>query len=222
MSDAEQRIPKQPERLFHYTSIESLALILDSRSFLFRRVDLLDDVLEGRAADIQNVGRFYFVSCWTADAAESIPFWHMYTNGMKGVRIELPSFPFIYYDQVGAPVSHIDVTESGNYLPVDPKRQLRFDVDMVTLFHPSMGFLYPIQYIPLEDLIPPQFVVGYDGGVAVATSSIASKKSDHWRFQKEWRYVINVMPRDFFNYNPAEKKPRTTLVETDRRYANEC
>ena len=44
--------------------------------------------------DIQNFGRFYYVSCWNKSSRESIPLWTMYSQDMTGVRIELPEFPF--------------------------------------------------------------------------------------------------------------------------------
>lgn len=51
--------------IFHYTSVESLALILDSGNFRFSRLDTVDDVEEAQSILTINWGKFFFVSCWT-------------------------------------------------------------------------------------------------------------------------------------------------------------
>lgn len=83
-----------PDRIFHYTSVETLALILSSRKIRFSRLDRLDDALEGPMIDGIHFNKYFFVSCWTSQSAENIPQWHLYTEKMTGVRIELPSYPF--------------------------------------------------------------------------------------------------------------------------------
>lgn len=73
--------------LYHYTSIETLALILKNKTIRFSSLSRVDDVEEEATADYGNLGRFTFVSCWTNDLEESIPLWNLYTPNMTGVRI---------------------------------------------------------------------------------------------------------------------------------------
>ena len=80
--------------IYHYTSIESLALILKTRKLRFTRLDGVDDVREAQAHAGIDFGKFFFVSCWTQEIKESIPQWSMYSREMQGVRLELPEFPF--------------------------------------------------------------------------------------------------------------------------------
>ena len=78
------------EHIHHYTTIDTLALILRNRTIRFNRLDRVDDVSESQTASRIQFGKYYFVSCWTHSHEESIPQWHMYTDLMSGVRISLP------------------------------------------------------------------------------------------------------------------------------------
>lgn len=84
----------QPEFLYHYTSIEALASILKNRTIRFNKLNRVDDVTEGKSHDFDYISEYFFISCWTDLEEESIPFWNMYTPGIKGVRIKLPSSLF--------------------------------------------------------------------------------------------------------------------------------
>jgi hypothetical protein len=82
------------DRICHYTNLESLALILKTRRIRFTRMDRVDDIREAQQHLGIEFGKYFFVSCWTSDTKESIPQWNMYSDQMRGVRIELPAFPF--------------------------------------------------------------------------------------------------------------------------------
>jgi hypothetical protein len=79
--------------IHHYTSIENLALILNSGKIRFNRLDKVDDIEEIGIIDPRVYLKF-FISCWTDDNAESIPLWKMYTPNMRGVRISMPKDMF--------------------------------------------------------------------------------------------------------------------------------
>ena len=85
------------EYLYHYTSIETLALILANKTICFNNLLYVDDSEEAETFDMGKFGRFVYVSCWTSDEQESIPLWNLYTSDMHGVRIRLPKFPFKKY-----------------------------------------------------------------------------------------------------------------------------
>ena len=50
-----------PEELYHYTNIESLALILKNRTIRFNSLDKMDDLQETMTADVENAGRFTYL-----------------------------------------------------------------------------------------------------------------------------------------------------------------
>lgn len=83
--------------LYHYTNIETLALILKNRTIRFNSLDKMDDLQEQQTADINNIGQFCYISSWTDDSAESIPMWNMYASLNQGVRIKLRKNPFKTY-----------------------------------------------------------------------------------------------------------------------------
>ena len=88
---------KDPSFLYHYTSLETLALILRNRTIRFTRLDKVDDPQEQRSADSQNLGKMKLVSCWTSADEESIPMWREYAGAECGVRIQMKSHPFKLY-----------------------------------------------------------------------------------------------------------------------------
>lgn len=78
-------------RLFHYTTIETLALILNSKSIKFSRLDQLDDKTESEPFAEFNPLSYIFSCSLTDDPIESIPMWKMYSNMGTGIRIEFDS-----------------------------------------------------------------------------------------------------------------------------------
>lgn len=86
-----------PAVLYHYASLDTLALILHNRTIRFSRLDKVDDPQEQRSADSQNLGKMKLVSCWTSSDEESIPMWREYAGAECGVRIQMKSYPFKQY-----------------------------------------------------------------------------------------------------------------------------
>lgn len=60
-------------KLYHYTTIDTLALILKNRTIRFNRLDKVDDLEEKVVSCGVNLAQYIFASCWTKDAEESIP-----------------------------------------------------------------------------------------------------------------------------------------------------
>ena len=52
-------------RLYHYTDLQTLALILNNQTIRFSPLTRLDDPQEKETADVPNFGQSIFVSCWT-------------------------------------------------------------------------------------------------------------------------------------------------------------
>lgn len=103
-----------PKTLFHYTSIETLALILSTKTIRFNRLDRVLDHREAMTEDFSDAQTLVFASCWTSQSTESFALWNLYTK-CKGVRIEMPTLMFkgrhdnhkvttndIYYEIMGA------------------------------------------------------------------------------------------------------------------------
>ena len=54
-----------PEWLYHYTSLESLALILQNRTIKFNSLQNVDDLEEAVTEDMGEFGKYIYASCWT-------------------------------------------------------------------------------------------------------------------------------------------------------------
>ncbi len=87
-------ITEPPEALYHYTSIETLALIFEHKTLRFSRLDGVNDPEEASTVDLPLASTLVFASCWTARDRETLAMWKMYTPNMQGVRIKLPNNPF--------------------------------------------------------------------------------------------------------------------------------
>ena len=86
-------------KLYHYTSIETLALILKNKTIRFSRLDRVDDPDEySFKEDGITPAHYCFVSCWTKNSKENLPQWYMYGNSTHGVRIEIDSDMFVIGD----------------------------------------------------------------------------------------------------------------------------
>lgn len=191
------------EYLYHYTSIESLALILKNRTIRLNPLDKMDDLQEQKTADVENLGKFVFVSSWTEDAKESIPMWKMYTTPTSGVRIKLRKNPFVWHGTYAKDVANklgVPLT-----LDSDPNAKLRTFLDLSELF--DKGYLSPqafggdilkaVEYTDEISKLEPTVSKIQDGRVEICISSLGGVKNTHWDFQKEWRYIMFFMSMNY-------------------------
>ena len=184
---------ENPKYLYHYTSIETLALILESKKIRFNRLDNVDDLEEAETSDLGNLGRYCFVSCWTEDKEESIPFWGMYTRDMKGVRIKMPSDMFKTYEvhQTDARVS----VKTEKFSKFKPSEIFRQD----TLISPPWdNILTKVEYTNDNKLIYPKIIdtnrENESGKLYLKFDMLVKYKRQHWAFQNEWRFKFNIVP----------------------------
>ena len=93
IKDADEQ--KIPDRLYQYTSLSVLALILKNKTIRFNTLSNLDDLEESHLIFAGDNPPVTYVSCWTETDDEEIFMWNLYTKLSDGVRIELPSHPFV-------------------------------------------------------------------------------------------------------------------------------
>jgi len=181
-----------PDYLYHYTDLNTLALILKHKKLRFNCLNRVDDLNEGIARDLDEIGQYFFVSCWTDKEEESIPFWSMYTNDMKGVRIKLPRFPFELHN-----VDEIEIDGLENNLEesIHSPIVLQYE-DYVPLPFKNEELLQEVNYTDDEDLLFPKirYVDLEESNLQVKLNLIGKHKRKEWRFQSEWRYIIKAYP----------------------------
>lgn len=176
-----------PEFLYHYTNIESLALILKNRNFRFSPLTALDDTEEQQNYGNLPVGKYVFVSSWTSLTTESIPMWHMYTGLTQGVRIRMRKFPFKSYIITKEELQHFGLEINGGaikcFVPIDKM----FNEDYTVLHWDYSKILHPITYEPIKT--KKQIIVD-DKYFMMALGELGKNKNEYWSFQEEWRYIL--------------------------------
>lgn len=188
-------IQEIPEFLYHYTSINTLALILKNKTICFNNLLYVDDLEEVETKDMGKFGRYCCVSCWSGESNESIPLWNMYTPGMSGVRIKLPKFPFKKYVIEKNEMDNVEKIETY----IDMKKNMKSDNALIANYYPE---IVKVEYTEDEKLLYPEIkseTIGIENSNNVTTTSytilpIGKYKRSNWAFQNEWRYKIFAMP----------------------------
>lgn len=162
-----------PDTLYHYTTIETLALILKSRKIRFNSINSLDDLTESHSNDLGNIGNVALVSCWTDFSKESIALWNLYSKNGKGCRIEMPCDLF----------SEKIRKHSDKYSSIDSELSLLYPVN--NLFKVDYKSSMELNNIRKEDKFD--------------FSNVGKVKSDHWEFQREWRFILYQLSKNMFD-----------------------
>lgn len=198
--------------IYHYTSIETLKLILESKKIRFNNLNAVDDELEGELFIKKSLAQLIFVSCWTTDPNESIPLWKMYAS-TRGVRIGLPDYPWrkvdckkwdasvieVRYDPSGEYFSPFDIHEifgENHYiippfsLPIsDSNAKKAFSKEVIYLPESDLKSKYSDHYN--EKLTKPGHA-----GLIIKPIDFGLYKHEQWAFQKEFRFVLFICPMD--------------------------
>ncbi|MBB5437933.1 hypothetical protein HDC92_001607 [Pedobacter sp. AK017] len=180
-------VSKPVEKLYHYTSINSLALILQSKSIRLGRLDKVNDPTEGLSSDFHSMAQYFFISSWTSNSLEDFALWNMYTPLMRGVRIELE-------------------------LPLFPTFSIRKDinnslVDANNFINYKEGYFIasaentPVEIIYTNDesLLTPS--IKLEDGLFL--KALSQYKRSVWKIEQEYRYQLIIMPIDR-NIEPLE------------------
>lgn len=185
--------------IYHYTSLSTLALILKSKKIRFTRLDCVDDIQESQKTSGIEFGKYFFVSCWTESEKEHIPLWHMYTEGMKGVRIGLPKKPFKESDL-------IIPQEYGIEYPHGMKTVLHFsemfarDFCVMPTHFTDQSFYGPIDYVDSPEEVYRRSIdlrikpTNHANLHIRNLNNLPRTKSRYWEFQQESRFVLWILP----------------------------
>jgi len=185
--------------IHHYTSINTLSLILKHQSIRFNRLDRVDDVSEAKAYGKYQIGRFLFVSCWTDSEIESIPLWHMYTDKMRGVRISLDS-DWMYYRPL-RPDPKYNLTLVGTlYAPITFEKFFNDNYLILPNVFQRDKVLKKVKYVDdpsdyLKHVI--ELTVQPNGNAVLKMKEVndfAIYKRKVWAFQEEVRFVLFILP----------------------------
>jgi hypothetical protein len=200
-------IAKLPDALFHYTSIETLALILANRTLRFSRLDSVNDTEEAIASDLPGASTLVFASCWTAQERESLAMWRMYTPNFQGVRISLPNNPF------AGRHSPIIVERGGAIQRFDGKVEINRKNDGVGIVSYYVTGPNKIHYSDDECFRNAPCLLIEGGHRSVQLHDLGMVKSKHWEFEEEWRYkILATMSEARVAEGDATSNPALDLV----------
>ncbi len=180
-----------PSHLYHYTSVDTLLLILSNNTIRFNTLKNMNDPIEGYIAEYPEARSYIFASCWTAEEREELPMWKMYTD-LQGVRFKMPIDLF----NTTKSLSVTKCTKSGNYLiasKLDKSYSInREDMDTIDInkaFGPTQ-----IEYYESKDALAKDIITRNDKAdfemPEINLNLLGQRKLDYWRFEKEYRFRL--------------------------------
>lgn len=184
----------EAEYLYHYTTVDVLALILKNRTIRLRPLNLLDDPQEEMNQDAKAMGHFCFVSSWKNNKIEMIPMWKMYTKDTEGVRIQLRKNPFQVFSYDDKEFSKY--VDNPNHLCIETSVPLEdvFNRNYCVSTYLKDKQLQQIEYTDDDNLLKPQLWYEDDSQIKMNYGVLGKYKNTYWSFQDEWRYIINILP----------------------------
>lgn len=202
-------------KIYHYTTIDNLALILKNRTIRFNRLDNgLDDLQEGSiSSNGVKLGNYGFVSCWTENREESIPLWELYTDNGTGVRIALEKDMFkdyYYSDMVDFNGIRFNAKASGWQITKTPIEDMFNPSYMVfTLLSSDIDkgqFYRRVQYVDdvneiIKDCVTIEKVTNELNRIDVKYADIGKYKHKRWAFEEETRFFLFIIPGMKFEMN---------------------
>jgi len=196
-------------KIYHYTSLDTLALILKNRTIKFNRLDRVDDVEEGTIeSNGVYLGRNVFVSCWTENAEESIPMWNMYARGSAGVRIGLEKDMFCDYLIKDIQLPNGQKTQGYIYckLPSEDFTNDNYWILPITDINNEMFYRH-VEYV--NDVMEKtgkivSLTKNEDGTsqTGISLKEIGKYKHKRWEFQHESRFALTAFAKNPFLLDP--------------------
>ena len=172
-------------KIYHYTSIETLELILKNKKIRFNRLDKVDDMEEsiyGSGPNLTKIGIYAFVSCWTKSEKENPALWKMYTD-YKGVRIALDAMPFKTYKAKDGFTSFF-------------QEEMNFGSDYFILSFCNEAKLHDVIYVDNPEEEIKNIIKSKNGDMLASIYDLGLYKRKEWAMQQESRFKIIALPAD--------------------------
>ncbi len=202
--------------IHHYTTIDTLALILKNRTIRFNRLDRVDDLEEGNTVSNGiNLSKYVFVSCWTELNEESIPLWKLYANGNTGVKISLEKDFFKEYEICDSKKISIADSKIMSLLPLE--ELLNGKCFFVSFIKDTELFYRPIEYVDDHIAVTEQIVCENGTTLNISFGNVGKYKHKRWQFQNESRFVLTAIP---MKYNMDMTNPLFTDMIIDSLKSN--
>lgn len=200
-------------KIFHYTTLDSLAMIMSSRSIKFNRLDKVDDLEERTEPSKVKLWQYLFVSCWTENPEESIPLWRMYSGNAHGVRIGM-DIDMFEDNIVGGNNVPVNIPHEGllvRKIPVQdffrkdyfvlPAAVRYIERGKDTLFYCHVDYVDDVNE-KTKDAYQLTKTDAIHASSHISFGEIGKYKNKRWAFQEETRFRLVVMPFNPIFCNP--------------------
>jgi len=228
--------------LHHYTSIDTLSIILKNRTIKLNRLDNSNDPLEFNAQDIDNFGKFIFYSSWTGLQEESIPMWKLYCKGdlKNGVRISLPKYFYkLWHHNYNEPKMYNQL--SWDDIPSDQSKgvisimPLGEEIEIIKKFNLFLIYELRLNQLPFkmeyelsEKKLADQYFNHWQDkeNININSLNMPSKlgraKHARWKYEKEFRYLVELRHNELIPraniYNEELSAVRENFIERAKKY----
>jgi hypothetical protein len=168
--------------LYHYTTLDVLALILKNKTLRFNSLVNVDDQEEATTFDYGSFQEHIFVSCWTEDKEENIALWNMYAKNMHGIRIGIDpkNIKFIPKEKIMVPLYHI----VANVKPENEKSAFIIWYQNRGIWDNKIKVKYDLEKKYDFVIHKSEIEIHYN------FEDLACRKRKEWSFQKEVRFVL--------------------------------
>lgn len=181
----------QPTFLYHYTTVETLALILNSKKLRFNSLLNVDDLEEVQTRNIAQLGKYCFVSCFTDSTEESIPIWNMYSNKGSGVRIRLQTNS-LFQSQNRENQGRQRIIATGRAVLENLGDEFRLSSENDIILSKK------VIYTDDEDVLLPMVEFNQSAPFSDEIMRyVGVYKRNCWSFQEEWRFIKIIHPGNF-------------------------
>lgn len=195
--------------LYHYTNIDSLALILKNQTIRFNPLNKMDDMLDGQSNDVINAKKLCYISSWTSNKEEDIGLWKTYTSLNCGVRIGLCKSPFRTYTYNNCDLKNYDESKIAylkRMLQISNSENLRLYVPFNKLFSENYFIanynggpeVIKVEYTNDESKLKPTLIDKNNGEYTIHFPKIGVYKQLYWKQQNEYRYRVFIYPLMYY------------------------
>ena len=178
-----QEQAEQNERLFHYTTLESLMCIIRNKSFRITRMDLMNDKAEKKLGNQKDRSENYVMSF--TQGKEYISMWAMYGRP-SGIKLRLDFDRELFQKTINN--NFYRDSQLTRRIPVH-------NLDHKAIFSKSGWVLSDIVYLDKD-----KHLFKHNGGIfteidaneAMIENMAGFVKYDAWEFEKETRLSVNI------------------------------
>lgn len=201
------------KRLYHYTSVDSLLMILKNGTLRFNNLTTMDDPEEAKSQDSYNAGRWVFTSSWTT-LRDNKKMFQKYGLSGNGVCVSLPEYPF--YTTLGNPFQRNKQFMNSAFVdPFDFTKGIETYIEKYNLvFYPSKVEQIDVKYTGDESLLYPQISNRTINGMSYFDDQLGIYKDLKWEYQNEIRYRLRPTMMNDLHWPQNEQDFNQMMIDT--------